>query len=306
MTTFDVSLLGREAKRSTILVSFEWGDITDINGPDGEYYSTGESDQAFYGKLHAGRPNIEIELPELSGLFAEERATITLPIEEDSIFDLATDGLPWSKTVVRIDEILEAVDSGDSLGASRQRIGLFGGVLTRGIRNPNRQKGLATLEALSFKSMLSRARAGLLATADCTNVFGGYGCYRVVRADATDPLTGPGPMVITDAVLESIDSTSVVIRSTGSTNIENKNPTYWDHGYWRYRGLQFKIRSWDPGTNAFTFYDQPRASLIGRTGKLVPGCSKKLKKCRFWQNEQNFNGTGWAIPDHNPLFEVPE
>lgn len=309
MTTFDTSFLDQPFKKTATLISFEWGVPTAVD-PGGEFYSDVEDTRIFFGRKHTPLPKMEISLPKMTGTISDERARVTVPLAglDETIWDYMSDGLPFARTLARIDEVIESTDSGDSrIGAGRQRIGLYAGYVAQGYRNPRGKKGLVTLELMSPKGLLANTTLGAIGNAQCNNVFGGPGCERPVGPRIYDPATGAGPMVMPSVQLTMIDSTSVrLIDTAGSGHLAGKAATYWDEGSWRISGLRFKIRSWQTGTNEFVLYEQPRLSLLNQVGELWPGCDKSLTACRFWQNEDNFDGCAWASPDFNPLYEVSE
>lgn len=284
------SSLDRSEKESYLLVEFRYGDSF---SPQYARYTDWGQDTAGYTSTEG----LEVETPENVGTFSEKEARVVLPM--DAFTTRASDGLPHSPIFLRITEITAGLFPGD---ASHQLV-LFNGRVERSVRNFEGANNSVAFFALPIKSKLD-VPLGLQCLHTCIWSLFRNACGNG-RAEASHRIFDQ---------IEAIDGAEITVNALSALcspvspggNVDR----YWERGYVEKDGLQIGIRIWkltDP--TVFVLRRRPPSDwLMAGVGsiKFVPGCHKTIQDCRdVWDNEENFNGLGYAMLPYNPLFENP-
>ncbi len=160
------------------------------------------------------------------------------------------------------------------------------GTVVRAIRNPEGKSKMVRLECLPSKGLLSTAM-GIVVQNQCPWIFGQRGC-----GIDTGPLKESG-------TIDSIDGKKVTVSGLTTTTTDR----YWHRGFVERDGLKIGIREYTTG-NEFELIREPPSDWEAQVGIFTPGCDKYIETCRArWDNESNFGGSGYAIPNVHPIIE---
>ena len=264
-------------KDSYLLLTLQYGDSSD---PEFSRYTDWTKGVSHSGATYTATPKLACKLPENSGKLDERPLEIDLPLE--GFVDVLSNGYPHSPVFVTLEE-----SRIDDTGSQETDVH-FRGKLKTSTRNPEGSSGIVRLECVSWKSLLD-ASLSFVADTQCVNMFGNEITCKVVTA----PYARQG-------VVSSILGNTVVI--TGMVPVTN--PLQWLRGYVEYRGLRLQIREYETG-DTFHLVKEPPGSWAGQNVKVAAGCNLYIETCRFYNNEGNFNGIGYATPRYNPVIESP-
>lgn len=281
--------LGRPEKYGALLVEFRYGDPL---APTFTRYCDIAQDTQGY----TATENLEVELPANTGAFSDQEGRISLP-KLDSFTTNLSGGLPHSPVFVKITELTVGLFAGDQANESI----LFEGRVTRSVRNFQGDNGVV---AIFIKSVKSRIDVPMGIACNMTCNFGLFrGACGNKRAQFTYQAQGQIAVIDGQEVTVSTNSALTAPTSPGG-NVDR----YWERGYLQKDGLQIGIRIWlltDP--TVFVLRRRPPDSwlLAGVASILfVPGCHKNIEDCRtVWDNEENFQGPGYAMLEYNPIIE---
>lgn len=280
--------IDRSEKESYLLVEFFHGE--DATVP--ERYTDLERDFSNY----VSTPLLEVEIPDNVGTFQEKEARIVLPL--DDFTDRLSDGLPHSPVFVKVQQQIRGLTAGEA----GTNLVLFRGRVERTIRNYQRRPNLVAIQALLAKSRLDVSLGLQMNHHDEARLFGPMS--GLVQADHQQ--TGQ---------IAAIDGKEITITTprTGITNPTapgGTNDRFWERGWIEKDGARIDIHIWsiaDPAV--FVLRERPPADwlLAGATSILfVPGTHGTVEDARdVWDDEDNFNGWGYATPDYNTILENP-
>lgn len=262
-----------------LLVTFEWGEANiaryttwslDINA-SGTFFATPSMSAKFTTALQAGTKDAEVEIVMPATL--SPASTLARPFRH-------------AKVKVKIEEIVP----GD---ASSRRV-IFWGSVKKAKASSARTGRQAKLTVCGLKSRLAIARVGMQALSTCVNTFGDDICGFDLAANT---LTGSITELNRDGVPNRIR-----VSFGGSPTLNNQR---FGRGYIEFDGLRLGIRQLiNPSGSAASFDLRhfPPPEWDGATVKVVPGCSKLIQACRFWNRESQFLAPGIAMPNYNPAF----
>lgn len=268
--------LDQSAKVAWSLVEFRYGApgaptylrVTDL-----------DDDVDCYVGLFTSLPSMEVALPQVTGVLDDKPLTISVDRAAATLFQDLTSGQPHSPVFVTV---YEYVLGGSVNQGSIYKV--FSGRLARALRNADQHTNFVKLEAVTQKGRLKIAQ-GIVANHQCPWSFGGEGCGVAVT-------TGVG-------VCAALNGSVATITGLGA-----QPDRFWHRGFVERDGLRIMIREWVSGT-AFALTRRPPASWVGQNVTVSAGCDKTIETCRNrWNNEANFGGAGYAMPDHNPNYEV--
>lgn len=228
------------------------------------------------GKLFDTTTTMEVRLPENKGTIDENPLEVDLPMI--GFIDTLTNGEPHSPVFVTLTE------KSTSTAAILETTEQFVGKLIQSRRNPEGKTGMATLEFVSWKSLMDISM-GKTSDHECDNSFGDLGCKIAVA-----PLKQPG-------LLATVIGTTVTI--TGLPVLVNAS---YRRGFIEYLGLRLAIREFIlPDT--FLLVKQPPSPWLGATVIVTPGCDLSEATCNIYLNQSNFAGVGMKTPRYNPVIE---
>jgi hypothetical protein len=229
---------------------------------------------------------MEVKIPKNTGDLGDDALTVDLSLEDGFLTDM-TNGLPHATVSVTVSEINRPTNP----SPATNRYTTFQGKVVLATRNINGRKGNVRLTAKTPKALMNVA-IGQPANVQCGNALG-LGRCAVNMANGFNSFFG---------TLTVIDGRIVTI-----TNISFSNPSlkYFHRGYVTFGGLRIMIRDWsssDPET--FVLVRQPPASWLNVSVFVSSGCDKSVETCRErYDNEEQFNGPGYAMPGYLPIFE---
>ncbi len=229
---------------------------------------------------------------EINGTAQAEEVEVFVP---RSISPIALASLPYKHAPVNV-RVWEA-----NLTNSALILMFKGGV---GPIAPERGKpGMMRVTAYSGLIRL-RSIIGIQATSRCRNPFG----------DSHDSPCGKPLAPLTHrikitaigivgnplaATVEFVDGADVPI-APPSTQL-----LYWTNGKIFLDGAYIKIRSrlsFLGNTITFQLKSILNPTSLNAFGFAIAGCDRTLTNCKFWENEQRFNGLGLPMPDYNPNY----
>lgn len=251
------------------------------------FWTDWSSDVDYQGNTYFSRPTMEVELPKNSGGMEEDRCVIAMQLE-DGILTSLTDGDAFAPVEVTIYERTRPAES----SASSTTATTFLGELTGATRNVNGEPNKVRLIAQTDKQFMEVAM-GQQCNHLCSNSLGDARCL-------VDMSLGVNTYF---GLVTSMSDRAIEI-SIGGT-LTSASDRYFSRGYVQYQGLRIMIRSWVSGSaTTFVFVRRPPASWLGQTVLVFAGCDKSVETCRErYDNEEHFNGIGYAIPAYIPWIE---
>jgi hypothetical protein len=268
-------------KLSYQLVLFTWND-----GTESAAYTDWTSEIESEGVTYSPRPTMEVRIPKNTGDLGDESLTIDMSLEDGFLTDMSN-GLPHAKVSVTVAEINRPTTA----APGTTRYTTFQGTIVLATRNINGKKGNVRLTGKTPKALMQVAM-GQPANIQCSNALGDGRC-------TVDMSLGQNSFFST---LTSIDGRIVTVNVTGHTN---PDPKYFHRGYFTRGGLRIMIRDWsDSDPLTFVLVRQPPASWLNGAVLISSGCDKSVETCRSrYDNEDHFNGPGFAMPGYLPIFE---
>ena len=237
------------------------------------------------GLLYVSTPNIEVDLPDNDGGIGEKEVQIKM--RADAFTTRLASGIKHAPVQVVIREYTLPATG----GPSAQLKTTFVGRVSRTTKNADGQSGLVVIQALPFKARLNFPM-GIPCNHECENALGDAGCKVDMNADGRTQ-TG---------VLEAIDGKIATI-----SGLTLKPDRFFHRGSVERDALNIMIQDWrsaDPQT--FVLVRRPPTEWLGNFVTVFSGCDKSKETCALrYNNEENFNGPGYAIPAYSPNFENP-
>lgn len=276
--------LNRANKRNWLLLKFVNNRTDDLIAA----YTNRDSDDTFEGTDYESYTNIEIQLPENSGLLNASACVVTMPLLDGFLTEISG-GARYPETRLEIVEVTKA--EGGSTVYSRP----FRGIVVNSKRNV-KGKGHVALGALPIKARLGVAQ-GLQCMHHCINRLGDGRCGVALNTP---------PNRIASASVAAIDGTKVTITSGQvSTGLDDR---FYQRGYMVREGLEILIQIWRNESNGdrheFFLARRPPSSWLGENVQIFVGCDKTIETCRAkFNNEEFFNGIGYAMPAYHPVYE---
>ena len=276
----------RPEKESYLLVTFFHGE----DAAEQEFYTDLERDFSNF----VSTPLMDVEIPDNTGTFSDQRTRIVLPL--DDFTDRLSDGLPHSPVFVRVEQQIRGLTAGEA----GTNLILCRGQVEETVRNYQRRPNMVAIEVLLAKSRLDVAMGLQMNHHDEARLFGPMS--GVVQA--THEQTGQ---------IAAIDGKEITI-TTPRVNITNPtapggtNDRFWERGWLEKDGARIGIHIWsiaDPAV--FVLRERPPNDwLLAGTSSIlfVPGTHGTVEDARdVWDDEEHFNGWGYATPDYNVILE---
>lgn len=212
-----------------------------------------------------------------------------------------TDDAPWSFEAASLIEPFASLISPELFPKvtallQEMRVGdedslrdLFGGTIGDVVKNPNGKAGLIRCPIVGVKARL-KGKLGLPMLTTCPWVFAnGRPCKATRETVAT--------------TISEINTTYPNVISTTGGAWPGFSNLYWEGGHVIRDGLAITIRE-SRGSGVFDLRDRPPASWLNQSVTFNSGCGKEIVNCRFYDQEENFGGSGFAMPSANPLFQT--
>lgn len=270
-----ITLADRTSKETYTLVEFSTSEETF------RYTDNIEPTISDAGIFDLLEPTMDIKYAPNSGTFEDRVTSIDLPFVADTFIDHVSAQRPYPLTTVRVFEHYVS-------GSEAETYLLFWGTLTKATKNREGREGRVVIESKGEKAFY-KILAGPIISHQCFNIFGRKGCEKSFVG-------------LTELV--KVDDVSTVTVTTRPLKIIHKDNRHFIRGVMTVEGLPITIFSWDRFTpREFILTKQPPSSWIGKLALIEPGCDRTINQCEFWNNTQNFNGPGFAIPEYNPIIE---
>lgn len=253
-------------------------------------------------------PTTEISMPKNTGTLGEQLAELQFKIDEgpqplQDMLEGLSRGTPFPPVDVLIEERTDPAQFGDA--ATEQKP--FRGRVLRAGRNLGGRKNFVRLQVQNEKASLD-SPLGFPVNAHCPWRLFGPGC-----ASQTAPTFGPQFATETKlGVVTAIDGKIITV--AGSLDL-GTDKTY-TRGYLEFNNIKIGVQFYDKAAQdgmdprELTLVRQAPVEWISSQIRLVPGCSKELDgegSCRdAWANEEQFGGSGFAIPSYHPSLEDPQ
>ena len=267
------------------LLKFAFGDPTLLGGGSRTklYFTNAPQKLVVNDLTYVSAPSLAIEFsPNFS--FVEDKPTKITGERTAGFFSDITSGEPFAEVDVTI---IEAIYSADMIGAPDIKTMLVGKI-GKAFRNYQQRANNILIEAIDQKALLD-APLGLIITHQCNEPFGKRKCKANV---ITHPITA-----------NTISGTRVI--HLGTPIPDEFKPAYFIEGFMMRNNIRIKIKNWD-GNFTFDLLRVPPKEWVGKEVYLYGGCDKTIEACRepIRNQEENFTGIGYAVPDANPLRPV--
>lgn len=275
-------------KSSYQLVRFTWNEAGQV-GPAGEQNYTDWTSPIIddEGVTYEPRPTMELKIPKNTGDLGDEILTVDMTLEAGFLTDMSN-GLPHATVTCTVSEISRPTNP----APQRSRSVTFQGTIVLATRNANGRKNNVRITAKSPKAMTGNIAVGQPCNIQCGNNLGDIRCQ-------VDLSNGANAFFGTITVINGRTLTII------NVNQLNPSPKYFHRGWIRYGGLRVMIRDWnDSDPTTFVLVRQPPAEWLGKSVFITAGCDKSVETCRErYDNEEHFNGPGFAMPGYLPIFE---
>lgn len=261
-------------------------------------FTTWAADLNLLGATWISTPAMEVKWPPNTGTLEARGGKIEVSEDANltvtSLVDLLLrDGTPTAPVTVEITEVIRPVVTG---GTATELVPFRGRVL-RAVRNAGGKSKRIRFEMQSIKSRLDVA-LGLPCMHHCPWRLFGKGCAVQGGAEERGPQRADE---IRTRTISAISGRTITVSS--DPNIAS--PKSLQFGHVQKDGISIEIFKWDSGDpTSMVLRQQPPSTWNGTSVTLVPGCDKSIEACRTqWDNEDNFGGIGYAIPNYNPHYE---
>lgn len=278
--------------------------------------------QTFKGNNYYPVPKIELEMGEHRGFLDEPETSLKLPLTTgsdsiDTVLAEIASPAPFSPIY------FEAASITKTASQDLEDVTYLGeGEVRDTVTNPDRRPDILQFNIYSSKSLLEEIRFGIQLLPDCSNTFGGNGCF-VDNSQFFDSSTYY-PNQATQIRRAHVELTPTVgnyrsrifnlaLSSTQHPGADIQTLTLQPADWWvgstlEKDGLSITIRDWESQTTLFVASAIIPSSWVFDASEdnyitLIPGCPKTPQGCRDRNNEINFNGGGWGIPPYNPTIE---
>lgn len=269
-----VSAMTRTEKTSAMLVEFSFGDPS---SPTIYRFTDWKAPISLFGKTYAATPSMDVgERINTAGM-NDKSISVTLPV--NAFTANLSYGEPHAPVSVVVREYLiaEADSSADII---------FIGFVGRTIQNHEGERERIRIECSNLKARFDIV-LGISSTPHCAWTLFGKGCG-LAEVNQTATIT---------------DIAKATLTMSGLTF---PKPAYFHRGWVEVDGLRIGIRDHQATDTTMVLVREPPRLWLGRSAKVVPGCAKTIQICRStWNNEQNFCGLGYAIPEYHPVIESP-
>lgn len=254
-------------------------------------YTDLDSNVEFEGTQYSSIPEMQVTLPDNNGLLNEAECEIALPILAGFATNISS-GLPHPETRVEVVEFIR----GDGGATPSTVLRTFKGIITNAKRNARGLPGVVAIYAQPVKSRIQTITLGLPCMHHCINRLGDAAC----KVD----MTGSPRKV--NATVNTIDGRKVTI--VAGPVPDGLGDRFYERGYLEFEGLQIMVRTWrdevNGNKNEFFLARRPPLSWAGAQLVIFAGCDKTIETCRArYNNEENFNGAGFAMPAYHPNYE---
>jgi hypothetical protein len=280
----------RASAKKAALVDFFWFTEPDEGEDVHARYTTWTDDiQAFAlpgDPIFTSEPRLQIELPEDEATLDDREARVLMPLNYP--FNEIAEGIPYPRNMRMHVYRVDPDDENDTLQL------VWAGLVSS--LTPNHE-GNPLIAEIVVQNLLYQLHVSASVPADtqCIWRFG-------------DPLTCGANIasLIRAVIITAISDFQVQV--SGIPTLE-KQKARWKRGYLDIDGGTSLIRNFNDGGDVCLLNRRLPQSLVGRQVRLVPGCSKLLTSCRFWQTifpdiELRFAGYGYGTPAYNPTFET--
>lgn len=253
------------------LVTFTYGAT-----PTVRRYALWTSDITIDGNTYAALPAMEIRYNEQHGGTQDVPTDIDIDQTVQPVVNMI--GQPHPRVKCKIEE----VNPIDPLTLRTTFEGVVGNV-TVNVSGRNR---VARVQLRSWKSLLG-VPVGIQCNPVCDNRLG----------DAASCKVNLAPLRATGTISAIAGNVATITGLPGGRQ--------WMNGYVEIDALRIGIRLWQASdAQRFVLRRFPPTSWTGLSAMVTPGCLKTSDGCLAdYNNLANFNGTGRAMLDRNPLWE---
>lgn len=268
------------------LLKVAYGDPSRLGGGSRtELYFTNSPEKLVINDItYTPYPSIEIEFGPNFSLVEEKPTKIKVDRSSSGFFFNISSGEPFAEVDVLI---TEAIYNSNMIGVPDLK-SMFEGKINKTFKNFQQRKNLTMLECVSEKAFLE-APLGLIITHQCNEPFGKRKCKAKVHTHPINATTISGTRII----------------HIGPTIPNQFKPDYFIEGFMLRNNIAIKIKDWD-GNFTFDLIRAPPSEWSSKEVYLYGGCNKTIEACRepIRDQEGNFTGIGFSVPDNNPLRPV--
>lgn len=252
------------------------------------------------------QPAIEVDLPKNNGTLSVEICTIKTSIQpwNTAFLEPLTRGTPFPPTRCVITERVDPSIPGDE--ATQQIV--FKGHVHRTRKNADGRQGFVQIQLVGVTSEFD-VKLGFPANHHCPWRVFGPGCSKQANDGSQ---FGPQQGIEQKAaILSVIDGKEVTFNIQDISLDPGKTYT---RGFLLFNDTRIGIKYYDTSQTGLgqtlLLTEAPPTEWLSKVITLVPGCTKQIDGeggCRIgWANEEQFGGSGFAIPAYNPLIENPQ
>jgi len=253
-----------------------------------------DSDEVFEGVTYTSEPSMEVALAENDGMLSSDTPTkITLPaapiaasVAFQTFLDRISSGQPYQTVEVNIAEITK----GD--GGTVSALKTFRGECAFLDVNSKDDKDILVFEVLTDKQKLQPIKLGMPAEQQCVNALGDVRC----KLDLS-PFTY-------NVTISDIDSKVVTVSGIPDGLVDR----LFMAGFLEFETLRIRIHNWrnevEGDKTKLFMQERPPSHWDGEVVVLKAGCDKSKETCEgTFNNLDEFNGWGYAMPDYHPVYE---
>lgn len=276
-------------------------------------YTDSDTRLEFDGIDFEPHPEMELQIPKMTGVLKEGNARITLQPKGDEFLE----ELLFGEDIIPVKCVIYRVWERDNVQVSRV-VAL--GEVYHTINNFQGQAGRGAIEIRGWKQLSDKMLLGLSMTPECQWTFRGNGCNVTQYSTLSPAITDKGQL-----------------SANYNEGVNGYDPENWGLNVWRWQtalipgvvrsdlmpngfmvGSNIRRRIVDVVTVDFNLgiYDiilpsePPQkwidvAETIGAMPVLWYGCKKSYEACQAWSNESRFMGAGIQLPAYNPILEEP-
>lgn len=262
----------------SVLITMTWGDP---GSPHVARFCKWTEDLIVNGLTYKAEPSLHITENEQQGGTDDAPLDITARYRFEPFLTMAR-----MEIMAKVKVLIAFVAVGDDSTYHEW----FYGTISLTTVSPQGQSGLITCRVAGIKARLVTL-LGIPITTTCASAhLGDAMCkFDVASRVRTGIITAIDPFF------------ADLIRTDLSGGLGNLN---WKFGYVEIDGLRINIRaSLEEGS--FQLRENPPVAWVGQSAVFTPGCDRQILTCRtIYNNEVNFSGAGFAMPNFNPIFQL--
>lgn len=238
------------------------------------HYAGFSSDIVIDSITYVAVPELSCSLPTLHGGIEKASATLTAPVNKAPFSSLIQ---PYPSAPVTI-SIWECNPEDPT-----SKRGVFFGEVTKISPTVEKDVQLTSIEITDLKGRFDFS-AGIIASTSCQLNFG-------------DAICGIS--------LAGVSTSEAILSKSGNVLTFDVSPSdskYYQRGKVVKDGISIMIEEAEDGVLRLIRIPPP-SWVVGTVVTLVAGCDKTIASCRDkWDNESQFMGCGYAMPNYNPLY----